>query len=184
MRGLCFVHHCSCAIFYGMCSVFSSSHMICPDFARQAVSIPHPDKKATGGEDAHFILDSTDRWAVGVADGVGGWTEIGVDSGIYSRFLMEQVSHHRSSRPDLSDASPFTQTKQALSSSTDPCPLKALHHGWIQAAQARAQRVRRGHTAAPLHPSPPTSTARLAAAAISRLRPRPQAPPLAPPHAV
>ena len=61
----------------------------------QAVSIPHPDKVATGGEDAHFILDGSDRWAIGVADGVGGWAEVGVDSGVYSRFLMDKVMWFR-----------------------------------------------------------------------------------------
>ena len=34
-----------------------------------ACGLPHPQKRATGGEDAWFISDDT----VGVADGVGGW---------------------------------------------------------------------------------------------------------------
>lgn len=48
--------------------------------------LPHPDKEETGGEDAHFIC--TDEQAIGVADGVGGWADLGVDSGLYSRELM------------------------------------------------------------------------------------------------
>jgi hypothetical protein len=48
--------------------------------------IPHPAKVAKGGEDAFFILE--DR-ALGVADGVGGWTRGGIDPGEYSRQLME-----------------------------------------------------------------------------------------------
>lgn len=48
--------------------------------------LPHPDKEATGGEDAHFICD--DEQAVGVADGVGGWADVGVNAGEYSRQLM------------------------------------------------------------------------------------------------
>ncbi|EEF52541.1 protein phosphatase 2c, putative [Ricinus communis] len=48
--------------------------------------LPHPDKEETGGEDAHFIC--TDEQAIGVADGVGGWADHGVDSGKYSRELM------------------------------------------------------------------------------------------------
>ncbi|MQL82763.1 hypothetical protein Taro_015244, partial [Colocasia esculenta] len=48
--------------------------------------LPHPDKEATGGEDAHFIC--TDEQAIGVADGVGGWADMGVDSGKYARELM------------------------------------------------------------------------------------------------
>ncbi|KAJ6808328.1 putative protein phosphatase 2C 55 [Iris pallida] len=48
--------------------------------------LPHPDKEETGGEDAHFIC--IDEQAVGVADGVGGWADLGVDAGQYARELM------------------------------------------------------------------------------------------------
>ncbi|KZV20196.1 putative protein phosphatase 2C 55-like [Dorcoceras hygrometricum] len=48
--------------------------------------LPHPDKEETGGEDAHFICK--DEQAIGVADGVGGWADLGVDSGYYARELM------------------------------------------------------------------------------------------------
>lgn len=50
-------------------------------------SIPHPAKVAKGGEDAYFL--STDMKVIGVADGVGGWGDIGVDPALYSRSLME-----------------------------------------------------------------------------------------------
>lgn len=50
-------------------------------------SIPHPAKVAKGGEDAHFLSD--DMKIIGVADGVGGWADIGVDPALYSRSLME-----------------------------------------------------------------------------------------------
>lgn len=48
--------------------------------------LPHPDKEATGGEDAHFIC--VDQRTIGVADGVGGWADLGVDAGQYARELM------------------------------------------------------------------------------------------------
>ncbi|KAK9108806.1 hypothetical protein Sjap_016866 [Stephania japonica] len=48
--------------------------------------LPHPDKEATGGEDAYFIC--LDEQVIGLADGVGGWAESGVNSGQYSRELM------------------------------------------------------------------------------------------------
>ncbi|KAK9947109.1 hypothetical protein M0R45_012544 [Rubus argutus] len=48
--------------------------------------LPHPDKEETGGEDAHFIC--VNEQAIGVADGVGGWADLGVNSGLYSRELM------------------------------------------------------------------------------------------------
>jgi len=51
-----------------------------------AASIPHPAKKHKGGEDAHFISD--DNSVIAIADGVGGWEALGVDSGLYSRSLM------------------------------------------------------------------------------------------------
>ncbi|XP_048438634.1 probable protein phosphatase 2C 80 [Pyrus x bretschneideri] len=48
--------------------------------------LPHPDKEATGGEDAHFICE--DAQAIGVADGVGGWADVGVNAGFFSCELM------------------------------------------------------------------------------------------------
>lgn len=53
--------------------------------AAGAAMIPHPAKQDKGGEDAFFIADH----CLGVADGVGGWAEIGVDPGLYSRQLMQ-----------------------------------------------------------------------------------------------
>lgn len=49
--------------------------------------IPHPAKVAKGGEDAYFL--SADMKVMGVADGVGGWGDIGVDPALYSKSLME-----------------------------------------------------------------------------------------------
>ncbi|CAN0926166.1 Probable protein phosphatase 2C 55 [Linum grandiflorum] len=51
-----------------------------------ACYLPHPDKEATGGEDAHFICG--DEQAIGVADGVGGWADVGVNAGLYAQELM------------------------------------------------------------------------------------------------
>ncbi|XP_054824510.1 probable protein phosphatase 2C 55 [Prosopis cineraria] len=51
--------------------------------------LPHPDKEETGGEDAHFIC--TDKQAIGVADGVGGWADVGVNAGIFARELMSNL---------------------------------------------------------------------------------------------
>ncbi|CAL0332674.1 unnamed protein product [Lupinus luteus] len=50
--------------------------------------LPHPDKEETGGEDAHFIC--SEEQAFGIADGVGGWADHGVNSGFYSRELMSK----------------------------------------------------------------------------------------------
>jgi len=56
--------------------------------------LPHPHKN-NGGEDAAFICLKSGM--VGVADGVGGWVERGIDSGQYSRNLLsnaKQISGH------------------------------------------------------------------------------------------
>lgn len=49
--------------------------------------MPHPDKEETGGEDAHFIC--AEEHAIGVADGVGGWADVGINAGLYAQALME-----------------------------------------------------------------------------------------------
>ncbi|KAL0343318.1 UNVERIFIED_CONTAM: putative protein phosphatase 2C 80 [Sesamum angustifolium] len=51
-----------------------------------ACYLPHPAKEETGGEDAHFIC--ADEQVIGVADGVGGWADVGVNAGEYARELM------------------------------------------------------------------------------------------------
>lgn len=59
--------------------------------------IPHPAKLAKGGEDAFFIDNSSGT--VGVADGVGGWEALGVDSGLYSRSLMAAAAAEAAREP-------------------------------------------------------------------------------------
>jgi len=48
---------------------------------------PHPEKVAKGGEDAWFINIPDNSFAV--ADGVGGYDQYGVDSGLYSKQFMQ-----------------------------------------------------------------------------------------------
>eukprot|EP01112_Ceratiomyxa_fruticulosa_P003135 TRINITY_DN1351_c0_g2_i6.p1 TRINITY_DN1351_c0_g2~~TRINITY_DN1351_c0_g2_i6.p1 ORF type:complete len:404 (+),score=114.78 TRINITY_DN1351_c0_g2_i6:147-1214(+) len=54
-----------------------------------AFMIPHPDKATKGGEDALMI--SPNGNIVGVADGVGGWADQGVNPSLYSQSLMENA---------------------------------------------------------------------------------------------
>eukprot|EP00933_Yihiella_yeosuensis_P050666 TRINITY_DN48464_c0_g1_i1.p1 TRINITY_DN48464_c0_g1~~TRINITY_DN48464_c0_g1_i1.p1 ORF type:complete len:372 (-),score=81.96 TRINITY_DN48464_c0_g1_i1:83-1111(-) len=49
--------------------------------------LPHPAKVAKGGEDAFFADPATRSF--GVADGVGGWAETGVDPGRFARRILE-----------------------------------------------------------------------------------------------
>lgn len=55
-----------------------------------AFVLPHPEKMAKGGEDWYFI--AANCRAIGVADGVGGWAEVGVDAGAYARGIMNHAA--------------------------------------------------------------------------------------------
>lgn len=56
--------------------------------------IPHPEKAAKGGEDAVF---SNQKYSIAhisvlaVADGVGGWNEMGIDPAVYSRKICKNI---------------------------------------------------------------------------------------------
>ena len=73
----------------------SSSQQTPPVFGKElklssaASMLPHPEKEHRGGEDAYFIHGGD--YCIGVADGVGGWAEVGVDPGLYSRELMSHA---------------------------------------------------------------------------------------------
>lgn len=56
-------------------------------FNHGAFMIPHFEKKEKGGEDAYV---STDQLLV-VADGVGGWAQMGIDSGLFSKALVRFI---------------------------------------------------------------------------------------------
>ena len=47
---------------------------------------PHPSKVQKGGEDAYYANEG----CLAVADGVGGWNEVGVDPSNYSRELCKK----------------------------------------------------------------------------------------------
>lgn len=49
--------------------------------------VPHPEKAFKGGEDAVFASKN----ALVVADGVSGWSKMGIDPSIYSRQLVSHV---------------------------------------------------------------------------------------------
>ena len=51
-------------------------------FFRQSVNmIPHYEKRHKGGEDAYVANEKL----IVVADGVGGWGEVGIDPGLFSK---------------------------------------------------------------------------------------------------
>lgn len=51
---------------------------------------PHPDKAHRGGEDASFIAPQ----AFGIFDGVGAWSEMGINAGIYAKALAAHVKKY------------------------------------------------------------------------------------------
>lgn len=55
-----------------------------------AHEIPHPAKASYGGEDAFFISQQGST-AFGVADGVGGWVNSGINPAEYSKTLMREA---------------------------------------------------------------------------------------------
>ena len=63
-----------------------------PFFESKTVMIPHDDKKYRGGEDS---ADSSDT-ALVVADGVGGWADLGINPGFFSSYLTRHaIDFHR-----------------------------------------------------------------------------------------
>lgn len=62
------------------------------------VSLPHPDKAKTGGEDAYIVSDEYSAASliahgnsmIAVLDGVGSWGNHGVDPGLFSRDLARR----------------------------------------------------------------------------------------------
>jgi len=54
----------------------------------QVEMIPHPLKQAKGGEDAFFVSTNDRGFAIGIADGVGGWGHQGIDPSLVSKGLM------------------------------------------------------------------------------------------------
>ena len=100
-----------------------------------AVAVPHADKVRDGargvnkrsfghaGDDAYFVGGEK---AIGVADGVGQWREKGIDSGEFSRALMESClqsstsafSERKSASSLLVSAAATVDSKKTLGSST------------------------------------------------------------------
>lgn len=60
------------------------------DARPQLLSTSYP---ATCGDDAFFVAQTKQHCAVGVADGVGGWADIGVDPSLFSFSLMINCFH-------------------------------------------------------------------------------------------
>ena len=63
-------------------------------------NIPHVSKRHRGGEDAWLANDDL----LVVADGVGGWARHGIDSGEYSRQLVQNIFEESNKGEPLHEA--------------------------------------------------------------------------------
>ena len=113
-----------------------------------ASNIPHPDKASYGGEDAFFISD-VGGGAAGVADGVGGWQESGINPAEYSaqfmeiakRYiegenLLEQLQGHIPPKP-YEEFRSFDDADSDPNPDTDPSSSSVTSSGeWMSAHQA------------------------------------------------
>ncbi|CAM0877130.1 unnamed protein product [Alopecurus aequalis] len=112
--------------------------------------LPHPAKEATGGEDGHFIC--VDEQAIGVADGVGGWADHGVDAGLYAKELMSKSMGAIKDEPEgaidparvLEKA--FTSTKARGSSTACIITLKEQGLHAVNLGDSGFIVIRDGHT--------------------------------------
>ncbi|XP_010547493.1 PREDICTED: probable protein phosphatase 2C 80 [Tarenaya hassleriana] len=78
--------------------------------------LPHPAKEDTGGEDDHFICD--EEQVIGVADGVGGWAEVGVNAGLFARELMSNSVMAIQGQAKGSSIDPLTVLEKAHAQTT------------------------------------------------------------------
>ena len=113
------------------CRQFSSSSTsenttrdVASKFMSASAYLPHPDKVATGGEDAHFM--SACARVVAVADGVGGWRDMGIDSGLFSRELVRLAQSYVA---DSGNTEPYPALVYAFEHVTfGSCAMQHLPH--------------------------------------------------------
>jgi len=90
-------------------------------------AIPAPEKKARGGEDAYL----TNSKLIAIADGVGGWAEMGINPAKYAWELMNNVEKAFSSLSEDQKYYPQEVMKQAADScketGSSTCSIAVLH---------------------------------------------------------
>jgi len=86
----------------------------------------HVDKSRTCGEDAFVIAREGDSIVVGVADGVGGWAELGIDAGVVSHRLMELVYDEATAKPIKSPSDLLSQAHEKLRAESTKHPERVL----------------------------------------------------------
>ncbi|KAK3285532.1 hypothetical protein CYMTET_6868 [Cymbomonas tetramitiformis] len=100
------------------------------------VTRPRPDKAHYGGEDAWFVSCQQGTDCMGVADGVSGWNEVGVNPKIYAEKLMRtaklSVDSGMASTPSriLSEAYDMTAERGSCTA----CVATIHPDGWLHAS--------------------------------------------------
>jgi protein phosphatase PTC7 len=88
-------------------------------------NLPHPDKVAKGGEDAWFVKASEQGGGVmAVADGVGGYSDIGIDPGMYARVLSYEAAQAHAKSPDLKGVIAIAQNETKLPGAATLCVVE------------------------------------------------------------
>lgn len=98
-------------------------------FNSTTVSIPHPDKQATHGEDANFATQTS----LGVFDGVSAWAAEGINSGSYARNLAKLTSHRLQyhSRKPLHSAVRYATERNTCNGSSTACVVR-IQNGCLE----------------------------------------------------
>ncbi|KAF9433739.1 hypothetical protein BGZ76_009033 [Entomortierella beljakovae] len=109
---------------------------------KQKLRAAHPGK-VDAGEDAFFHVSTPSRVALGVADGVGGWSELGVDPALFSWALMnnaEQIACLTDSVPDTVDTLSAGTERKILDAQTilDGAYSELVESGKIEAGSSTA----------------------------------------------
>ncbi|KAF9573984.1 Protein phosphatase PTC7 [Mortierella alpina] len=102
--------------------------------------------KVDAGEDAFFHVSTPSRVALGVADGVGGWSEVGVDPALFSWALMDNAeavarltdSDYNSDAKDGSSTDRISKIPLDAQSILDGAYSELIQSGKVEAGSSTA----------------------------------------------
>ncbi|KAJ9520280.1 hypothetical protein QJQ45_030254, partial [Haematococcus lacustris] len=106
--------------------------------------IPHIDKTEKGGEDAYCIVNPG-LGAIGVADGVSGWAEEGIDPAAYSRTLMKycaEALQEAAGAADPREVIRYAHNQTVLAGSSTVCLAVMKPGGQLEVANLGDSGVR------------------------------------------
>eukprot|EP00747_Dinoflagellata_sp_TGD_P193975 gnl/TRDRNA2_/TRDRNA2_60848_c0_seq1.p1 gnl/TRDRNA2_/TRDRNA2_60848_c0~~gnl/TRDRNA2_/TRDRNA2_60848_c0_seq1.p1 ORF type:complete len:434 (+),score=82.51 gnl/TRDRNA2_/TRDRNA2_60848_c0_seq1:59-1360(+) len=90
-----------------------------------SANLPHPAKAHKGGEDAWLVkADESGGGLMAVADGVGGYADLGIDPGMYARVLAYEVAQAHNSSIDQKAVIAAAQKKTKLLGAATLCMVE------------------------------------------------------------